>query len=501
VAGCDAQLLARLERLDIGKPLRRLRMQAGLGYLFDAADTAVLAMILPAVAAVWGLSRAQTGVLGSSVLVGFLFGALLAGVVSDAIGRRPVMSYALLMFAVGSVAGALAPTWELLFVARLFTGIGCGAEAAVIAVYASEFVAARHRGRYIGTLVAFFAPGWVLAAVLGWILVPLDDGWRWLQLIGGVPVLLLLWWRRYLPESPRWLLSRGRRKEAHEIIARFERESDVPVGATPVGPDAPATPNAAVSRRTGGHARNMVALLQPGLRRITLSTCLLWLTVFFCFYGFNTWIPSLLVAQGNTVATSFGFSMLIYLAQVPGYYSAARLFGRFEQKRVILAYFAGAAAAALVLSQVGATVVIVSASCVLAFFVSGVSCCVYTYTPQIFPTAVRNSGAGLCSAVGRIGALTAPIVIGTSYSTIGFGGVFALLTGACAVGAAGVLVFGVSTQNKTLEQIEQSELGTAAGVPAASPPPPFCLDLPERAPDVIDRESISPGKKHWLDGA
>src|SRR5690348_2065742 len=114
----DAAVLARLERLDIDKPLRRLRLQAGLGYLFDAADTATLAIILPAVTVVFGLTAGQTGVLGSSVLIGFLFGALFAGAISDAIGRRRVMSYALLMFCAGSIVGAMAPTWELLFAAR-----------------------------------------------------------------------------------------------------------------------------------------------------------------------------------------------------------------------------------------------------------------------------------------------------------------------------------------------------------------------------------------------
>jgi MFS transporter, putative metabolite:H+ symporter len=474
-ASSDAELLGRLERLDIGKPLRRLRMQAGLGYLFDAADTATLAMIMPAVAAVWGLSTGQTGILGSSVLVGFLFGALFAGAISDAIGRR------LLMFAAGSVAGALAPTWELLFAARLFTGIGCGAEAVVIAVYASEFVAARHRGRFVGTLVAFFAPGWVLAAALGWALVPLDNGWRWLQVVGGLPVLLLLWWRRYLPESPRWLLSRGRRQEAHEIIARFERESGVQVGVAPVEADASFERTVGARRSMAASIANFAVLLRPGLRKVTLSTCFLWLTVFFCFYGFNTWIPSLLVAQGYAVTTSFGFSMLIYLTQVPGYYSAARLFGRLEQKLVVIVYFLGAAGSALALSQVSTTAGILTTSCLLAFFVSGVSCCVYTYTPQIFPTAMRNSGAGLCSAVGRVGALSAPIVIGTSYSAIGFDGVFALLTCACVAGAVGVMFFGVSTQDKTLEQIERDELGTNTVLPA-----PPTVTQPKA--DVVPRE-------------
>ncbi|MTD54346.1 MFS transporter [Amycolatopsis pithecellobii] len=468
--GRDTAILARLERLDITKPLRRLRFQAGLGYAFDAADTATLALILPAVSVVWHLNKGQTGVLGSSVLIGFMFGALASGAIGDAFGRRRVMTYALLLFCLGSLLGALAPNWELLFAARVVTGLGCGAEAAVISVYASEFVAARHRGRFVGSLVAFFALGWIIAALAGRFVIPLDGGWRWLQVLGATPVLLLLWWRRYLPESPRWLLLRGRRREAHEVVARFERGSGLEPGPAP-GVDDMSVPRPRLQIRGGLRSlRGFADLLQPGLRRVTLSTCFLWLVVFFCFYGFNTWIPSLLIARGYTITSSFTFTILIYVAQAPGYYSAARLFARFDQKTVIVGYFVGGAISAFILSQVSTTATILAASCLLSFFMSGVSGCTYAYTPQVFPTAIRSSGSGLCSAVGRVGAIAAPIVVGTSYSALGFGGVFALFMGMLVIGGLGVLVFGVATRNKTLEEIEAEELGTVVSLPVDEVP-------------------------------
>lgn len=459
----DAAILARLERLDIGRPHRRLRLQAGLGYLFDAMDTATVALILPVVTALWALTPSQTGLLGSSVLIGFAVGALGAGALADANGRRRVMMYALGLFCLGSLIGALSPNWEFLFAARVFTGVGCGAEAAIIAVYASEIVAARHRGRFVASLVMFFSFGWIAAALIGSLVIPLPAGWRWIQVIGALPILLLLWWRRGLPESPRWLLSQGRRTEAHSVVVDLERASGLEPGRLdPAHVDAPTTPAAPADRgrRRPRHALGRYTeLFGPGLLRPTLTTFFLWFVVFFCFYGFMTWIPSLLVAQGYAITRSFLFTLLIYCAQAPGYYAAARLFAVIDQKFAMVGFFVGGAAAAFALSQAGTTTAILVAACLLSFFMSGVAGGAYTYTPQVFPTVIRSSGAGAASAVGRLGAVSAPIVIGASYAAIGFSGVFTLLTIMMAVGAAGILWFGTSTKDKTLEEIEREELG------------------------------------------
>jgi putative MFS transporter len=459
----DAAILARLERLDIGRPHRRLRMQAGLGYLFDSMDTATVALILPAVTALWGLSTSETGVLGSSVLIGFAFGAVAAGALADSLGRRRVMMYALSLFCLGSLVGALSAGWESLFAARIFTGAGCGAEAAIIAVYASEFVAARHRGRFVASLVMFFSFGWISAALLGSLVIPLPEGWRWIQVIGALPILLLLWWRRGLPESPRWLLAHGQRAEAHSVVAAFERESGIEPGeldprttGEPAGGAAPSRPGSRVRRA----ARGFGELFGRGLLRPTLTTFFLWFVVFFCFYGFMTWIPSLLVARGYEITRSFAFTILIYCAQAPGYYTAARLFAVVDQKLAMAVYFVGGAVSAFALSQATTTEAILVTACLLSFFMSGVAGGTYTYTPQVFPTVIRSSGAGAASAVGRLGAITAPIVIGTSYAAIGFSGVFTMLMIMMAVGAGGILAFGASTKGKTLEEIEREELGT-----------------------------------------
>src|SRR5690242_9063096 len=297
----------------------RLLVMGGLGYTFDAANHAVLAFILPTVAALFALSNTQTGLLGSSVLIGYLFGAFSAGAMGDLIGRKRVMMYALAVYCLASFVAACAPSWKFLFGMRVISGIGTGAESAIVAPYLSEFIQSRYRGRYVGSLSGFFSFGFVLAALLGYFVVPASSqGWRIVQVLTALPIVMLLWWRRVLPESPRWLMQRGRSEEAEEIVRIMEKEAERRIGRALPPTDTVSLP-AGTIRRGGSLLENLGALWGRDLRRNTLMLWALWGSITFSYYGFFTWIPSLLLKQGLTITKSFGYSIIIYIAQIPGY--------------------------------------------------------------------------------------------------------------------------------------------------------------------------------------
>jgi putative MFS transporter len=315
----EANLLRRLERLPMSWVQGKLLLMGGLGYAFDASSNAVVAFILPAVAVTFGLTNTQIGLLGSSVMVGYLLGALFAGVLGDLIGRKQVMMYALAIYCIGSLVAAFSPTWKFLFWSRIVAGIGTGAEAAIVAPFLSEFIQSKYRGRYLGSLSGFFSFGFVFAALLGYFVVPASPrGWRVVQIITALPILMLLWWRRALPESPRWLMECGRWQEAERVVCDLEAEISARTGGTlpPVGD------LGSISLSTGGRGtlfQNLRSLWGPGLARSTAMLWTLWIAITFSYYGFFTWIPSLLVKQGLTITKSFGYSIIIYLAQIPGY--------------------------------------------------------------------------------------------------------------------------------------------------------------------------------------
>ena len=199
---------ARLDRLPLSRVHYRLLVIGGLGYTFDGMDAAIVAFLLTDLKRVFDLSNTQLGLVGSATPFGFLFGAVLAGILGDRIGRKKVMLIALAVYAVFSIVAALSPSYGVFLGARIFAGIGTGAESAIIAPYLSEFVPAKRRGWFVGALAGFFSFGFLAAAVIGRFVVPSsDNGWRWAQVIlrcrscsccgGGVGCQNLLGgWRR-----------------------------------------------------------------------------------------------------------------------------------------------------------------------------------------------------------------------------------------------------------------------------------------------------------------
>jgi len=460
-------LLARLERVPFSRPHYRLLLMGGLGLAFDGLDVAILAFVLPVISKQWHLTSPQTGLIGSSTLMGFLVGAFVAGVLGDRIGRRKVMMWALALYGVATVIAAAAPSWEVFFIARLIAGIGTGAESAIIPAFLSEFAPGRLRGRFVGALAGFFSFGYVTAALLGRFVVPLNaDGWRIVHVLCALPMVMLLWWRRSVPESPRFLLAKGRVDEARAVVEDIERRAVKALGRelppVPHQDEAPIVRTPQLTVRQG-----LKALWSRDLARRTATLWMLWLVITFAFYGFFTFIPTLLVAGGLTITKSFSYSIVIYLAQIPGYYSAAFLNDFLDRKWTIATYLTGGAISAYLLSRAGVSVQAMVFGALLSFFMNGVYSSIYAYTPEVYPTALRARGTGTASSFGRIGGISAPIIIGATYPVIGFAGVFLMTTGALLLGAVAIVIFGDSTKGRTLEEISEHTVARPKAVTEA----------------------------------
>jgi MFS transporter, putative metabolite:H+ symporter len=336
---------------------------------------------------------------------------------------------------------------------RVLAGFGTGAESAIIAPYLAEFVGKRYRGKFTVALAGFFSFGYVLAALLGYFIIGQNWGsYKTLLIVTALPVLMVLWWRRMLPESPRWLVSHGRIAEAETAVARIEAE--VQQAGHTLEPPVPST--APAPEQAGGTIwTNLSTLWSPGLARTTAMCWFLWIAMAFSYYAFFTWLPSLLVQSGMTIAKSFGFSLAIYSAQVPGYFSAAFLSERLGRRALIACYATSGALSAGALALATSETQIIVAAMALSFSMNGAFGGLYAYTSELFPTRVRATGMGTSSSVGRLGAIGAPILVGMIFPILGFAGVFAMTTVVLALGAFIVLVFGVHTKGRSLEEIEQ----------------------------------------------
>jgi len=420
---------AFIERLPFSRFHGRLLVLGGLGYLFDALDLGILSFVLPVLIVQWKLTAAQAGLIASASYIGGIAGAFAAGHLGDAFGRRRVMIGALALYTLATFGSAAAIGFASFLVARIVAGIGTSAESVIIAPYLSEFAAKRFRGRFVGTITGFFSFGFLLAAVLGYVLVsPTSTSWRGVLVLTGLPIFVAIWWRR-LPESPAWLESRGRGVEAHAVCQRIADSIPDPAARAAV-PQRAEFENAGVGRdedRDHPHHAPHAGfrdLFSRGMLRRTLVAAIVWTAMGLSYYAFLTWIPSLLVARGFTLSHSFGFSILIFAAQVPGFFSAAWLNDRVGTRAVIALYLTIGSIAALVLAFAATSSAIIAASVFLSFGMNGVYAGLYAYTPALFPARSRASGQGFAIGLSRIGAMCSPFLVGVLYPVVGFIGVF-----------------------------------------------------------------------------
>jgi putative MFS transporter len=401
----------RLDRLPFTREHGRLVVGSGLGWALDAMDVGLISFVMAALAVQWQLSPTELSWIGSIGFAGMALGATLGGLLADRFGRRQVFAITLLIF--GLATGAAALSWSVgaLLVFRFLIGLGLGAELPVASTLVSEFAPVRVRGRVVVLLEAFWAIGWTLSALIGYFVVPRSDaGWRWALAIGAVPAVYAVVVRRGLPESVRFLELKGRVDEAEAAVQRFERAA----GVAPVESPLP-RPTPSPGPR---------ALWAAGTRLRTAALWVVWFSINFAYYGAFIWLPTLLVANGFSLVRSFGYTLIITLAQLPGYAVAAFLIEKWGRRATLATFLAGSAlGAGLFAAADGETAVLVTGM-VLSFFNLGAWGALYAVTPEVYPTALRATGAGAAAGFGRLASIAAPLSVPPLLDAGGTGLVF-----------------------------------------------------------------------------
>ncbi|MBX4167918.1 MFS transporter [Rhodococcus pyridinivorans] len=417
----------RLDDLPFTGRHRRLLTGSGVGWALDAMDVGLISFVMAALAVQWDLSSTQLSWIGSIGFVGMAIGASLGGLLADRIGRRQVFAATLLVYGLATGAAALSTSVAMLIVLRFVVGLGLGAELPVASTLVSEFAPRKVRGRVVVALEAFWAVGWLLAALVGYLVVPAgDNGWRWALAVGLVPAAYALVVRFGLPESVRYLESRGRHAEAEAIVRDYERSA----GVTSVPEDEqPVRTVAEVERAPRG------SVWAPNLRRRTAALWIVWFGINFSYYGAFIWLPSLLVAQGFDLVTSFGYTLLITLAQLPGYGVAAWLIEVWGRRLTLGVFLAGSAVSAGLFGLAETPSTIVAAGMALSFFNLGAWGALYAIGPELYPTPVRGAGTGSAAAFGRLASIIAPLLVPVLLGAGGNGLVFGAFAASFVVAA------------------------------------------------------------------
>ncbi|KVT81961.1 MFS transporter [Burkholderia territorii] len=392
---------------------RRAFWSCKVGYMLDGMDTQMLSFVIPTLVATWGISLADAGFIGTMTLLASALGGWIAGILSDRIGRVRTLQLTVLWFAVFTALCGLAQNYHQLLAARALMGFGFGGEWTAGAVLIGEVIRARDRGKAVGLVQSGWAIGWGLSALLYALLfsvLPAEQAWRALFLVGLAPALLVVAIRRYVKEPD---------------VYQKEKATQATVA------DAP----------------RLTEIFAPKLLSTTLRAALLTTGAQGGYYAITTWLPTFLKTERHlTVMGTGGYLAMIIFGSWVGYLTSAYLTDRLGRKPNFILFALGSMVIAFSYTSLNLT----NASMLwlgfpLGFFASGIFSGMGAFLTELFPTRVRGSGQGFCYNVGRaIGALF-PFLIGALSKQYGLG----MSIGIFAVAAYGVVIVAALTLPET----------------------------------------------------
>ncbi|GHF49813.1 putative MFS transporter [Amycolatopsis bartoniae] len=436
----SAQLAARLDRLPIGRFHRRVLYALAVAFVFEFGDLNTFAYAAPALKEHLHLTVDDIAFVTSASFLGMFAGAVLGGRFADRIGRRRALLVSVAVFSVCSLLNAVASTVPTLAVARLLTGVGLSAMTVAATTYISETMPAAHRGRMQAGVMAIGLLGIPVMSFSARGVIPLSAGsWRLVFVFGALGLLALPLVAR-LPESPRWLLRHGHEERADAVVTAVEREH---------GP----LPELVVREEPDPAKVSYRALLTGKLGRRTLMLAVAWVFQTLGFYGFVSWVPTLLAEHGFGLVHSLTFSALTTLGAVPGALLAWAISDRFGRKTPIVVVALAVAVCGVAYGLTFNAVAIVAFGFCVNALIQTFAAMLYAYTPELYPTELRNSGNGLVYGLGRLSNIAGPLIVAAIFGAFGYQPVFVYIGACWLVVAATIGFFGPRTGMRNLEHL------------------------------------------------
>lgn len=455
-----AQLANALDRIGLGRAHKVIILLIAIGTIFDAIEQFNIGYAAPAIKNLWHLSGTQVGLLSTATFGGLAAGCLLAGAAGDLFGRKVTYLYNLGLYTLGALVCAFAPNYWVLILGRALVGIGLGGELNTGVTIVSELVPTKIRGACTAIVqVAGGGLGIFLSSALSWAILvgaggffgPESVSWRWLLGVLAAPALLVLVYRRYMPESPRYLLSRGQVRETNQtlsLLARGRMRNDGgPVTDYITLPEGTVAPKEKVQ---------LLEIFRGSLRRRTIA---LWVVSFMAFGAQDTitiFMPSILVHQGYAVATSLGFSLIINVGGLVG--SVLGAVGAHRWRRQVVVSYGCIAAIVTSIGFVTSPTLGLVLLCGSLFQMMSMvlNTLVWVWAPELYPTRVRAFGVGASVFIASAAGSIMPPFAGKVLQTFGAPGIFGLV-GIMYLVCAVAVRFGPETLGKSLEQLSELE--------------------------------------------
>lgn len=379
---------------------RRLLSIFGLVWAADAMQVLAVGFTAASIAGTFGLSLPQALQTGTLFFLGMLIGAALFGRLADRYGRRRVLLITVACDAVFGLLSVFAPSFAILLGLRFLTGMAVGGTLPVDYAMMAEFLPPKNRGRWLVMLEGFWAVGTIIVALAAWAAsaAGVTDAWRWIFAVTAFPALIGIWLRFWVPESPMYLVKRGRNEEARGVLNQMLRangQAELPEGTVITAPQA--------ATRAG--------LFSPELKRRTVLILAIWFLVSVSYYGVFTWMPGRLAGEGFGFVRGYGFLVIVALAQIPGYVLAAYGVETWGRRPTLIGFLLLSAASCTLFVVASEAVVIGASILLMSFALLGTWGALYAFTPELYPTELRGTGMGAAGAMARLGGLLAPSAV------------------------------------------------------------------------------------------
>jgi len=452
---------SRLDRLPWSGRHTVILLALGAGWLFDSFEVQLFSSAVGPLGDHFGASVTARDAVLALWLVGILLGALLGGPLTDRFGRRRLFVATLIWYAGFTVLTGLAPTLDVVYLLRFAAALGVGAEYAIVTTAIAEFMPARVRGRANAAVMNFWPAGAILAALLAYLLLDVAAlgaavSWRYMFVLGGLLALVVLVFRRRIPESPRWLASRGRHSEADAVVSRLEAAG----GQRSEREQVPTIERAPLPLRA---ALGELLRRYPG--RLALGA-LLDLAEAFGYYGLFALLSVVVLPQVHISQRQIPFFYIVgNVGALAGGLAMSLVIDRVGRRATVIASYSAAAAGVGLLAAATATgssgwvtgAFVVASAAATAAWTSA-----YPTFTELFPTHLRGAGVGASVAAGRVGAIVGPLLLPSVATSLGASASYGLVAAFWLVGVAAMAGF------------------SARGGPEAA-----CLPLESLAPPVL----------------
>lgn len=453
------EVAARLDRLPLTAGLWRLVVLISLGGAFEFYDLLMTAYVAPGLVAS-GLFTAHPagffapsgiGFFVSTTFAGMWLGSVCFGFVADRMGRRTIFTVSLVWYSLATAVMAFQHSAVGIDLWRFIAAIGVGLEQVTIDTLLPELVPPPKRGRAFAVNQGIEFAAVPLVALLGWLLVPLHpyglEGWRWVALIGASGALAAWWFRLAVPESPRWLALHGHDEAAEKILRRLESRAEQDLGQALPPPIAAVEP-------PGDKGRFSELFRPPYLKRtVVMSVFNAMQTI--AFYGFGSWVPSLLIAKGIAVTTGLKYAFIIALANLIGPLLAFAIADRIERKWQIVAAGVITGICILLFARQENEALVILFGVIVTLANNWLSFTFHGYQAEQFPTRVRARAVGFVYSWSRLSAALAGLLIGFFLHQGGAMAVALFIGAAMTIMVLVIGLWGPNTLNRRLEEISQ----------------------------------------------